>query len=159
MSVQVDHAEIKLGQILTMAMSVAAFTLSEPKWLMALGAIFLVTALFRPLSPFVLIYRHVVRPLKVMHSDYRLDNIQPHAFGQVIGAVTVAIAITLLYMGFNAAGWTIVWILVGLTLVSYLGWCIGCFMYYQLNRLGLKGFFRHAPTDRSVVLGQRPAKK
>lgn len=52
MSVQVDHAEIKLGQILTMAMSVAAFTLSEPKWLMALGAIFLVTALFRPLSPF-----------------------------------------------------------------------------------------------------------
>lgn len=159
MSAQVDHAEIKLGQIFTMVMSVAAFILSEPKWLVALGAIFLVTALFRPLSPFVLAYRHVVRPLGVMHSDYRLDNIQPHAFGQLIGAVTVAIAVALLYTGYYTAGWTIVWILVGLTLVSYLGWCIGCFMYYQLNRLGFKGFFRHAPTDRSVTLGQRPRKK
>lgn len=159
MSVEVDHAEIKLGQILTMAMSVTAFALSEPKWLIALGVIFLVTALFRPLSPFVVIYRQVVRPLKVMRSDYRLDNIQPHAFGQLVGAVTVAIAVALLYAGFDTAGWMIVWMLAGLTLASYLGWCIGCFMYYQLNRMGLKGFFRHAPTDRSVALGRRPGKK
>lgn len=159
MSTQVDHAEIKLGQIFTMLMSVAAFALSEPKWLIALGAIFLITGVFRPFSPFVLIYRYVVRPLNVVRSDYRLDNIQPHAFGQLIGAVTVAIAVALLYMGYNTAGWAIVWILVALTLVSYLGWCIGCFMYYQLNQLGLKGFFRHAPTDDSVTLGQRPRKK
>lgn len=159
MSAQVDHAEIKLGQIFTMLMSGAAFTLSDPKWLIALGAIFLITGLFRSFSPFVLVYRHVVRPLKIMRSDYRLDNIQPHAFGQLIGAVTVAISVALLYSGYNTAGWIIVLVLVGLTLVSYLGWCIGCFMYYQLNRLGLKGFFRHAPTDDSVTLGQRPRTK
>lgn len=156
---QVDHAEIKLGQILTMALSLLAFSLSEPRWLIVLGGIFLITAFARPLSPFVLLYRHVVRPLNVMHSDYRLDNIQPHAFGQLIGALTVAIAVLLLQLGFNTAGWIVVWAMVGLTLVSYLGWCIGCFMYYQLNRLGLKGFFGHAPTDDSVVMGQRPRKK
>lgn len=159
MSAQVDHAEIKLGQIFTMLMSGAAFALSDPKWLIALGAIFLITGLFRSFSPFVLVYRHVVRPLKIMRSDYRLDNIQPHAFGQLIGAVTVAISVALLYSGYNTAGWIIVLVLIGLTLVSYLGWCIGCFMYYQLNRLGLKGFFRHAPTDDSVTLGQRPRTK
>jgi Domain of unknown function (DUF4395) len=159
MAGQVDHAEIKLGQIITMMMSVMAFTFSEPKWLIALGGVFLVTGLFRPLSPFVFIYRYAVKPLGIMHSDYRLDNIQPHAFGQIVGAATVSIAIALLYMGHSTAGWLIVWILVGLTLVSYLGWCIGCFMYYQLNRLGIKGFFRHTPTDRSVKLGQRPRKK
>lgn len=158
MAVQVDHAEIKLGQIFTMVMSVIAFTFAEPKWLIALGGIFLVTAFFRSLSPFVLAYRHAVRPLGIMHSDYRLDNIQPHAFGQIIGAVTVAIAVALLYMGYSIAGWVIVWVLVGLTLISYLGWCIGCFMYYQLNRLGLKGFFGRRPTDSSVKLGQRPGK-
>lgn len=156
---QVDHAEIKLGQILTMALSALAFVLSDPRWLIALGGIFLITALIRPLSPFVLLYRLVIRPLNVMHSDYRLDNIQPHSFGQLIGALTAAIAFVLIHQGFIIAGWTVVWILFGLTLVSYLGWCIGCFMYYQLNRLGLKGFFRHAPTDNSVVLGQRPKKK
>ena len=156
MTTQVDHAEIKLGQLLTMLLAVLAFVYKEPAYLIGLGAVFLVTGFYRPLSPFVLIYRMMVRPLGIMHSDYRLDNIQPHAFGQLIGALTVLIAITLLYAGYGTAGWIIVGILFGLTLVSYLGWCIGCFFYYQLNRFGLKGFFRHAPTDKSVLLGQRP---
>lgn len=158
MSTQVDHAEIKLGQILTMLMSVAAFVFAEPAYLIVLGGIFLVTGLYRPLSPFVFVYRHVVQPLGLMRSDYRLDNIQPHSFGQIIGAITVALAVALLHMGYGAAGWTIVWILFGLTLVSYLGWCIGCFLYYQLYRLGLQGFFSHAPTDSSAQTGQRPKK-
>ena len=85
MTTQVDHAEIKLGQLLTMLLAVLAFVYKEPAYLIGLGAVFLVTGFYRPLSPFVLIYRMMVRPLGIMHSDYRLDNIQPHAFGQLIG--------------------------------------------------------------------------
>ncbi|HAN56390.1 MAG TPA: hypothetical protein DCQ77_09490 [Betaproteobacteria bacterium] len=158
MSMQVDHAEIKLGQIFTMLLSVAAFVFAKPAYLIVLGGIFLVTAVYRPLSPFVLIYRYAVKPLGLMRSDYRLDNIQPHAFGQFIGAITVMLALALFYMGYYTVGWTIVWVLFALTLISYLGWCVGCFLYYQLYRLGLQGFFRHAPTDSSVRLGQRPRK-
>jgi hypothetical protein len=36
MSTQIDHAEIKLGQIFTMLMSVAAFMFMEPAYLIAL---------------------------------------------------------------------------------------------------------------------------
>jgi len=107
----------------------------------------------------VLVYRYLVKPLRLMKSDYRLDNIQPHSFGQLIGALTVAIAVALLMLGHDVAGWLVVWVLIGLTLVSYKGWCIGCFMYYQLNRFGLGGFFRHAPTDTDVFPGQRPGKQ
>jgi len=156
MTTKVDHAEIKTGQLMTMTIAIAAFVAREPAWLVVLGAVFLATALYRPLSPFVIAYRWIVRPLGLMRSDYRLDNIQPHAFGQLIGAVTAALCVALLYSGHPLAGWAIVGVLVVLTLISYLGWCIGCFFYYQLNRLGLRGFFRHAPTDRSVVPGQRP---
>lgn len=155
---QVDHAEIKTGQLMTMAIAVVAFVTKEPAWLFALALFFLVTALYRPASPFVLGYRLFVKPLGLMKSDYRLDNIQPHAFGQLLGALTVAICLGLLYLGYATAAWTVLWILIGLTLVSWLGWCIGCFLYYQLNRFGLRGFFRHAPTDRSVFVGQRPRK-
>jgi len=158
MTSQVDHAEIKLGQMLTMLLAVLAFVFKQPDYLIALGAVFLVTALYRPLSPFVLLYRVIVQPLGILRSDYRLDHIQPHAFGQLIGALTVLIALTLLHRGYGTAAWILVGILFGLTLISYLGWCIGCFFYYQLNRLGLKGFFRHVPTDPSVPLGQRPRK-
>lgn len=158
MPMQVDHAEIKLGQILTMLMSVAAFVFKEPEYLIVLGGIFLVTAMYRSLSPFVIVYRYVAKPLGLMRSDYRLDNLQPHAFGQLIGAITVGFAVTLLHMGYGTAGWSLVWILFGLTLISYLGWCIGCYLYYQLYRLGLQGFFRHGPTDSSAKSGRKPEK-
>ena len=156
MSIQVDHAEIKTGQLMTMLIALIAFVTQESTWLILLGLLFLVTALYRPASPFVLSYRLFVKPLGLMKSDYRLDNIQPHSFGQLIGALTVAVCLALLYLGYETAGWIILWILIGLTLVSWLGWCIGCFLYYQLNRLGLRGFFRHAPTDESVIAGRRP---
>lgn len=158
MAIEVDHAEIKTGQILTMVLAVAAALFAEPLYLVVLGSVFLVTAFCRPLSPFVLAYRYVVKPLGLMRSDYRLDNIQPHAFGQFIGAITVTLAVGLLHMGYREAGWAIVWVLCGLTLISYLGWCVGCFLYYQLYRLGLQGFFSHTPTDSAARRGQRPRK-
>jgi len=155
---RVDHAEIKTGQLLTLLMSALAFASGEPAWLMALGVIFLITALARPISPFVLFYRWFVSPLRLMRSDYRLDNIQPHAFGQLLGAVTVGVALLLLYSDHATAARGVVAALFGLTLASYLGWCIGCFLYYQLNRLGLRGFFRHRPAEASVFPGRRPKK-
>jgi len=155
---QVDHAEIKTGQLFTLAFSALAFLFQEPYWLAALGIVFLITVMYRPASPFVLAYRHLVSPLGLMRSDYRLDNIQPHTFGQLVGALTVGAALLLLFGGYAAAAWVVVGVLFGLTLASYLGWCMGCFLYFQLNRLGLRGFFRHAPTDTSVFPGRRPRK-
>ncbi len=154
----VDHAEIKLGQILTVAIALAAFLSKHDGLLVALTAIFLLSGTVRSLSPFALIYRFIVQPMGIMRSDYRLDNIQPHKFGQLVGAVTALAAFALIESGYPVVGWGVVVVLVGLTAVSYAGWCVGCFMYYQLNRLGLGGFFRHAPTDRSVPVGMRPGR-
>lgn len=158
MASNVDHGEIKLGQLLTIALSIAALVLGEPWLLVALGVAFLLAGTVRALSPFGAVYRLVVRPLGLMRSDYRLDNLQAHQFGQLVGVATVAAAWGLIQAGYPAAGWVVVGVLIALTAVSYFGWCIGCFLYYQLNRLGLRGFFGHAPTDRSVFPGRRPRK-
>lgn len=152
----IDHAEIKLGQIITIAIASTALALQQELPLLILGALFLLAGTLRSLSPVSLLYHWVVRPLRLMRSDYRLDNIQPHKFGQLIGAATVIIALALFEYGFTVAGWGVVVVLIALTVVSYAGWCIGCFLYYQFNRLGLGGFFRHAPKDRGVFPGMRP---
>ncbi len=158
MNNQVDHAEIKMGQILTIIISGIALALQNQILLMVLAFIFLLSGTVRSISPFSLLYRWVINPLGIIKSDYRLDNIQPHKFGQLVGVVTIVLALALLQMGFTLAGWSIVVALTGLTSISYAGWCIGCFMYYQLNRLGLGGFFKHAPTDKTVFTGSRPEK-
>ncbi len=159
MASHIDHAEIKVGQLLTITLSLAALTLQQTMPLMVLCVVFLLSGTIRGLSPFVWVYRWLVRPLKLMRSDYRLDNIQPHKFGQLIGAVTALLAIALIEYGPPLAGWSVVVVLIALTAISYAGWCIGCFLYYQLNRLGLRGFFRHAPTDKGVLPGSRPRRE
>lgn len=158
MNNQVDHAEIKMGQVLTIIISGIALALQNIIPLIILAGIFLLSGTVRSMSPFSLLYRWIIKPLKIIKSDYRLDNIQPHKFGQLIGAITVVLALALIQFGYTTAGWIIVGVLIALTAISYAGWCVGCYMYYQLNRLGLGGFFKHSPTDKTVIIGARPRK-
>jgi hypothetical protein len=154
----VDHAAIKTGQLLSIATLLVAQVAGNWEFVAALAVIFLLTAAINPLGPFVLVYRLLLKPLGIVRPDMRVDNLQPHLFGQAVGAASAAIAAFALHAGYVYAGWGLVWILIVLTAISYKGWCIGCFLYYQLNRLGLRGFFAHKPTDKGVTLGSRPRK-
>jgi len=156
MDTNVDHSAIRTGQILAIAVLAAAFVFDRWEPVAAQAAIFLVTALAFHFGPYTLVYRHLLRPLGLVQPDMRVDNTQPHRFGQAVGAVSAAAAAVLLYLDYAVAGWVLVGILVGLTAISFVGWCIGCFIYYQLNRLGVGGFFARAPTDRDVIPGARP---
>lgn len=154
----VDHAAIKTGQLLAIATLLFAVALGRWEPVALLALVFLFTAVLYPLGPFVLVYRLLLRPLGIVQPDLRIDNLQSHLFGQAVGAASAALAALALYSGHNYAGWILVWALIALTAISYKGWCIGCSLYYQLNRLGLRGFFRHKPTDKDAVPGRRPKK-
>lgn len=154
----VDHAAIKTGQLLSIATLLVALVTGRWELVAALAVIFLVTALVNPIGPFVLVYRLLLKPFGMVKPDMRIDNLQPHLFGQAVGAACAAIAAFALHAGHVYAGWGLVWILIVLTAISFKGWCIGCFLYYQLNRLGLRGFFANKPTDKGVMLGSRPRK-
>lgn len=152
----VDHAAIKTGQILAIATLTGAFVLDLWEPVAVLAGIFLVTAVLFEWGPFSLVYRLFLKPLGLVEPDLRADNAQPHRFGQAVGAVSAALAAAALYFNYTTLGWILVWVLIALTGISFMGWCIGCFIYYQLNRLGLGGFFGHKPTDSQVILGARP---
>ena len=155
----VDHAAIKTGQLLSIAMLIGAFGADRWEPVALLAVIFLLTSLFWQWGPFTLVYRLLLKPLGWVRADVRVDNTQSHQFGQAIGALSAALAAVALYAGYTILGWGMVWILIALTALSFMGWCIGCFIYFQLYRLGLGGFFRKAPTDQGVVPGARPRKR
>lgn len=152
----VDHAAIKTGQILAIATLTGAFVLDLWEPVAVLAGIFLITAVLFEWGPFSLVYRLFLKPLGLVEPDLRADNAQPHRFGQAVGAVSAALAAAALYFNYTTLGWILVWILIALTGISFMGWCIGCFIYYQFNRLGLGGFFGHKPMDSRVILGARP---
>lgn len=152
---RVDHAAIRTGQIMVILSLIAAFILNSWQIVGALAVVFLLTAISQKIGPFVLFYRFILAPLGLVKPDLRVDNMEPHRFGQAVGVVTAALAAYLLYMGQEAIGWAIVWLLIALTAISFLGWCVGCFIYYMINKMGAGGFFRHAPQDKSVFVGVR----
>jgi cytosine/uracil/thiamine/allantoin permease len=65
-----------------------------------------------------------------------------------VGGGLAALSALLLALGLSIPGWIATWVLIALAgLNLFLGFCLGCFTYYQLNRLGLPGF------DRSPLEG------
>lgn len=156
--IKIDHSAIKTGQLLTIATLLGAYIFARWEPVAILAVIFLVTSLHLEWGPFAIVYRFLLQPLGLVKADLRTDNAQPHRFGQAVGAVSAALAAAALFAGYAMLGWLLVWVLIGLTAVSFFGWCIGCFIYYQINRSGLGGFFGYAPTDSHVTLGARPRK-
>ena len=69
------------------------------------------------------------------------DNPEPHRFAQGFGGSVLLLALLSLLMGQAVLGWALAWLVAGLAALNlFLGFCAGCFVYYQLNRLGVPGF-------------------
>jgi hypothetical protein len=57
-----------------------------------------------------------------------------------VGAAFLGLSVLALVVGANVAGWLLAWIVVVLAAINLaIGFCAGCFLYVQLERLGLLG--------------------
>ncbi len=138
---KVDQSALKVNQAFIIGLLVLAFLL-DAVWLVALVAVvMLVGTAVHSLGLFKRIYQHILQPVGIVKPHVIEDNPEPHRFSQGLGGVFVALATLALLAGLPAVGWALVWlvvILAGLNL--FLGFCAGCFMYYQLHKLGVPGF-------------------
>lgn len=138
---KVDQSALKVNQAFIIGLLVLAFVLNSV-WLVAfVGVVMLLGTAVPPLSLFKRIYRHVLRPAGLVKPDVITDNPQPHRFAQGFGGVVVALAVLALLGGQAFLGWALAWLVIVLAALNlFLGFCAGCFVYYQLNRLGVPGF-------------------
>jgi hypothetical protein len=151
---KVDHTALTVNQIVIIILNVLAFVFNRP-WLAAIvaGVMLLGTALAVP--GFGFIYRYGLRPLKLAKPHVLLDNPEPHRFAQGFGGVVMLIGTVSLYAGVPILGWTLVWLVAALAaLNAFGGFCVGCFIYYWLGRLGLPGFVKRPP--EGTFPGARP---
>ena len=150
---RVDHAALKVNQGLIIALLLLAFVLDSRPLVALVGGVMLLGTAAPPLSLFKQIYRRVLQPAGLVKSRILVDNPEPHRFAQGFGGVFVALAVAALLLGQAIVGWTLVWIVIVLAALNlFLGFCAGCFIYYQLHRLGLPGFDRGPLTsgDRGI---------
>lgn len=129
----------KFSQASTFVLAGLAFVLFQPVIVLIVGIILALSALLPAISPYRLVYRHLLVPLHLLKPKIVEDDPAPHRFAQGVGAIfTLASALVLFLSQATLLGWTldlIVFVLSGLNL--FVGFCAGCFVYYHLGRLGV----------------------
>lgn len=154
---QVDQTELRVNSMLGITVLATAYVLDLWPLVALQAGVFLLTTLRPGVGPYVLLYRHLLRPSGLLSPDVRVDNPEPHQFATLFGTAVSMTASSLLATGHRAAGWGLAWLIISLGAVAVAGWCAGCFTYYWMNRLGLRRLFRHAPIAGTFP-GARPPK-
>ena len=92
----VDQAEIQVQRFFTIALFLTAFVLDRWELVAAQSVIFGLTFLNPGFSPYIALYRHILRPAGLIRPDRRLDNPEPHRFATMIGLLVSSTAAYLL---------------------------------------------------------------
>jgi len=140
---KLDQNGLKTGQALTILLLLAGFVLDS--WLLvAIVALAqLLGAMAAPFAPYKLVYQHIVKPSGIVQPNIQPDHPEPHRFAMLLGFIFNGAATIALLTGAPVVGWMLVWLVIVLANLNFwLNFCAGCWMYYQLNRLGVPGFNR-----------------
>jgi len=154
---KVDQNELRVNATLVITVLVTAFVINRWELVAFQAGVLFLTTLHLSLGPYVALYRHILRPIGIVKPDLRVDNPEPHRFAAMFGTIVASTATYLLATGQSVAGWGLVWLLISLAAAGLAGWCAGCFTYYMMNRLGLRGLFKSAPI-KGTFPGARPPK-
>jgi hypothetical protein len=83
------------------------------------------------------------------------DHPEPHRFAQTFGSVVLLAGSGLLFLGLAGIGWGLTWLVIALAALNLFGgFCVGCAMYYWLNRMQVPGFYKSPPPETRP--GMRP---
>jgi hypothetical protein len=142
---KVDQSALKVNQVFIITLLILAFILNSWALVAFVGLVMLLGTAVPRLSLFKQIYAQILRPSGLIKPDIVPDNPEPHRFAQGLGGVFVAFSVVALLAQLSAVGWALAWLVVVLAALNlFLGFCAGCFVYYQLNRLHVPGF-HHRP--------------
>lgn len=141
----VDQSALKVNQTFIIMLLIGAFLLDS--WLLVafVSMVMLVGSVIPKLALFKQIYRRILKPANFVKSRIIPDYPEPHRFAQGFGGTVLVISVITLLLSQSLLGWLFTWVVIALAALNLiLGFCAGCFVYYQLNRLNVPGFKHRA---------------
>lgn len=136
---KVDQTALKFNQASIILLLLLAFLLNSV-WLVALmAAIMLIGTVWPEAGLFKLIYARIFKPLGWPKPHVIEDDPRPHLFAQGLGGLFLVASALALWLNAPVVGWVLAAIVIVLAAINlFLNFCLGCFVYYQLGRLGVK---------------------
>ncbi len=138
-SSRVDHALLKFNQAGIITLLLLAFLFDWPLLVAFVAAVMLVGSIWPQAGLFKLFAQRVLQPAGLLKPAVREDLPQPHLFAQGVGGLVLVGAVVAFVAGAPLLGWALCGVVVALAAVNlFLGFCVGCFLYYQLGRAGVR---------------------
>ena len=138
---RVDRNTLRTNQAGIVLFSMLAFILGDEigRWLVLGTGLVLAAGTFDPrFALFKQFHRCVLMPAGLLGPDVHPEDPMPHQFAQAMGAVFLMLATVALFAGATMVGWVLVWLVAAFAFLNLaVQFCAGCFIYYQLDRLGL----------------------
>jgi hypothetical protein len=151
---KVDHSALRTSQAVIIILLVLGFILNSPLLVVVVALVMaLGTAFKRP--GFGIVYSGLLKPRRWVTPDVLLDNPEPHRFAQGFGSLVLWIGVIGFLAGGPVLGWGLSWMVIALAALNLFGgFCVGCAVYYWLNRLKVPGFIKSPPSG--TFPGMRP---
>jgi hypothetical protein len=136
---KVDTTAIKFNQASIITFTLLAYVLDLPWLVLFVGAVLAVGSIWPGAALFQQAYRQVLRPIGLVKPHVIDDDPAPHRFAQGVGATFLGLSsLALLALNAISLGWGLAGLVVVLAAINlFFNFCAGCFVYYQLRRLGL----------------------
>jgi hypothetical protein len=133
-----DRTALKFNQACIIGLLALGYLLGLPLLVAVVAAVMALGTVDPRLALFQRIYRDGLRPAGWLRPDIHEEDPAPHRFAQGMGAGVLLLA--LLAFVFNApiVAWGLVLLVIALAAINlFFGFCAGCFVYFQLARVGL----------------------
>lgn len=143
---RVDRTALKFNQLSIVALLLAGFVLNWPALVVLVCAAMLLGTAVPAYGPFRLFYQRVLLSAGIARlmagvaprAEIVDDDPAPHRFAMGMGAGCLVVAVLLFVSGISTGGWAVSWLVTLLAAVNLVfGFCAGCFVYFQLGRLGI----------------------
>lgn len=143
---RVDRAALWTNQEFIMGLLFLGFFLdfvllwSWAKWLVPfVGAVMLAGTFWPQAALFKQIYFQILKPRGWRKPQVIPDDPTPHQFAQFLGGIVLGIGTLGFAFSLPVVGWGAAWVVIVLAGINrFLGFCVGCFIWYQLARLGIR---------------------
>lgn len=136
---KVDTTAIKFNQASIITFTLLAYVFDLPWLVLFVGAVLAVGTIWPGAALFQQAYRQVLKPIGLLKPHVIDDDPAPHRFAQGVGATFLGLSsLALLALNAISLGWGLAGLVVVLAAINlFFNFCAGCFVYYQLRRLGL----------------------
>ena len=135
---RVDQTALRFNQACIILLLLLGF-LTDQVWLVALvAAVMLIGTWWPGAGLFKLTYARLLKPAGLLKPQIIADEQAPHLFAQGLGGVFLVLSLLAFALGSAVTGWALTIIVVVLAGVNlFAGFCVGCFIFYQLARRGI----------------------